>query len=107
MIFDLSSQGKQRIKVFWNGLLSIALLWAVKEREVIIHTDVSGQSIAPFCKVQNFLTVEVWSDWMSRNFSNKLPLYATNNPEERSSCLLLQQKTEITPSNLFGTKNTG
>jgi len=39
-------------------MMSTALLWAIAERVVVIHTDVSGQPIAPFFKGQELLTIE-------------------------------------------------
>jgi len=39
--------------------MSTAVLWAIAERVVVIHTVVSGQPIAPFFKGQEMLTVEV------------------------------------------------
>jgi hypothetical protein len=61
----------------WNGLLSTALVWAITKGESVIHTDVLGQPIAPFFKGQDFLAVEVGSNWMSQNVVKKLQLYAT------------------------------
>ena len=40
-------------------MLSTALLWAITQGVVVIHTDVSGQPIAPFFKGQELLIVEV------------------------------------------------
>jgi len=39
-------------------MMSTALLWVIAERVVVIHTDVSGQPIAPFLKGQELLTIE-------------------------------------------------
>jgi len=39
-------------------MMSTALLWAIAERVVVIHTDVSGRPIAPFFRGQGLLTVE-------------------------------------------------
>ena len=51
-------KGSREIRVFWNGMMSTALLWDVAERVVVIHTDVLGQPIAPFIKGQELLTIE-------------------------------------------------
>jgi len=40
-------------------MMITALLWAIAERVLVIHTDVSGQPIAPFFRGQGLLPVEV------------------------------------------------
>jgi len=40
-------------------MMSTVLLWAIAERVVVIHTDVSGQPISPFFKGQGLMTVEI------------------------------------------------
>jgi hypothetical protein len=73
-------------------MLSAGLLWAITQRELVIHTHVSGQPIAPFLKGQGFLTVEVGSDCMSPNFSKNYRFTLRYNAEERSSRLLRSRR---------------